>query len=102
MNEEYVIYEHLGEREKTRGRFSKGYILGVKKTLVNSCQNVILSSETCSIDVKGHSRIIHIMFSYLSPKSTTSFVDAFALRDTANEFVIIADLNSRVGTFSLD
>lgn len=74
--------------------------MGVKKSLANICQNIVLKPETCTIEVKDRSRIIHFIFSYLSPKLTPSFEDEFTVRDTSNEMVIMGDLNARVGSFS--
>jgi hypothetical protein len=99
LYENYDIIENLGIRTGTLGRFSLGYVIGVRKGM----NPVVLYRDNYTCALLMANRLL--IFAYIPPctnsKPFTDFLNKtkeLTERFESHEIIIIGDLNSRIGS----
>jgi len=69
LERDYVIQDVPGERKSNRGRFSKGFIIGIHKDHLNSFELLEINSIYCIYKLRAQedSSDLFLLFCYLPP-----------------------------------
>jgi hypothetical protein len=90
----------LGTREGTRGRYSKGYIVGISDSVEQNVNIIASTEEYFHFVYRKNELILEIIFVYIPPGSTTQMSSIFNILnpDIAN-CIILGDFNARIGRY---
>jgi hypothetical protein len=97
---DYEVFEIHGVRSQARGRYSRGYVLGIKKDLFPHYKMLMHTSEFCFIEIKDIYKTYNILFAYLPPSSLTDLQEVLTVVNPHIETIVIGDFNARIGNFN--
>jgi hypothetical protein len=94
------MFESLATRETSRGRYSKGYIVGIEKSLEKHIRIFVSTEEIVHIVFRNNELQFQIVFAYIPPSSNTKLSSLFSILDKSiSNSLVIGDLNARIGNF---
>jgi hypothetical protein len=76
---QYIITEMFADRTASKGRYSKGYILGVKKEVTDITKVLSVTKEYCILEVNDSTSVYCIVFIYNPPNSDYSLDDVLQI-----------------------
>jgi len=112
LEQTYKLISCEGNRDGQVGRFSKGYVLGIEKTIYHSVKRISSDKYHYKLQIKNGANHINIVFCYIPPPASRNVRRRFKQNhfeiiekifkkvSSRDDTIVMGDFNARIGQYS--